>query len=506
MNVAVHEFTRLLMNKEDLPASSVDELEQLANRYPYFIAGRLLYLRKLQETNEANLQDELRKAEIWVPNTAWLDQLIFDTGSVNGSGSGVLASANTAVVAPAQTRIENDVITSGDIAVVDAAQTRIATDNVNSGKIAGADLQQTRLEADDVTSGNYAAAVSKPSDEGTELEIIPAATNAEEFYDTTDPAKDPAEVNEEGLNANRPGSDQLTEAHEPIATAEEVNSQTATGFNEFSSTTPAETTVPTAEETLPGTEPVTAVDEPAFDPLTGLVSANEEEGNSFDEMNRYVTPEASGNSIVPQASEQTIATEGSAEGFPRHATEEQKSTGEPITGEWNTASESGSDIKDDAKVYEGDPEADETDGDELPPTEDGTEFRIAPFREETMTPGQELSFEPFHTVDYFASQGIQAKEEEKPVDRFSQQLKSFTQWLKAIKKVPAGGGLQEEKKIEEMAEHSVKGREVVTEAMAEVWIKQGNPEKAKLVYQKLSLLDPAKSAYFAAKIEQLKQF
>jgi len=46
---------------------------------------------------------------------------------------------------------------------------------------------------------------------------------------------------------------------------------------------------------------------------------------------------------------------------------------------------------------------------------------------------------------------------------------------------------------------------VVTEAMAEVWEKQGNAVKAQELYEKLSLLDPAKSAYFAAKIEHLKQ-
>ncbi|MCR6718777.1 MAG: hypothetical protein NVV59_00485 [Chitinophagaceae bacterium] len=55
-----------------------------------------------------------------------------------------------------------------------------------------------------------------------------------------------------------------------------------------------------------------------------------------------------------------------------------------------------------------------------------------------------------------------------------------------------------------MAAVSISPREVVTEAMAEVWEKQGNRDKAIHIYKKLSLLDPAKSAYFAAKIEQLK--
>lgn len=122
-----------------------------------------------------------------------------------------------------------------------------------------------------------------------------------------------------------------------------------------------------------------------------------------------------------------------------------------------------------------------------------------------------LSFEPFHTVDYFASQGIRVKEEEKPKDKLSQQLRSFTEWLKTMKKLPeseiaAPAPLpSEDQQVTQMAEHSLKDREVVTEAMADVWEKQENYEKAIETYRKLSLLNPAKSSYFAAKIEQLKR-
>src|SRR5688500_440726 len=49
---------------------------------------------------------------------------------------------------------------------------------------------------------------------------------------------------------------------------------------------------------------------------------------------------------------------------------------------------------------------------------------------------EEYLFEPFHTVDYFASQGIKFKEEEKPKDKFGLQLKSFTEWLRSMKKLP----------------------------------------------------------------------
>lgn len=122
----------------------------------------------------------------------------------------------------------------------------------------------------------------------------------------------------------------------------------------------------------------------------------------------------------------------------------------------------------------------------------------------------DLLFEPYHMVDYFASQGIRFKEDEKPKDKFSQQLKSFTEWLKAMKKLPvsevtAAVENKAEQKVEQLAETSLKEREVLTEAMAEVWEKQGNPEKAIEIYSKLSLLEPLKSTYFAAKIEELKK-
>lgn len=121
-----------------------------------------------------------------------------------------------------------------------------------------------------------------------------------------------------------------------------------------------------------------------------------------------------------------------------------------------------------------------------------------------------LVFEPFHTVDYFASQGIKIREDEKPADKFGQQLKSFTDWLKTLKKAPAAETTaqvpaQAEEQVEKMAEHSLESRDVITEAMAEVWEKQGNKAKAIEVYRKLSLLEPAKSPYFAAKIDDLKK-
>jgi hypothetical protein len=122
-----------------------------------------------------------------------------------------------------------------------------------------------------------------------------------------------------------------------------------------------------------------------------------------------------------------------------------------------------------------------------------------------------LSFEPYHTVDYFASQGIKLSQEEVPKDKFGKQLKSFTEWLKTMKRIPASeisktADLSSEANVQHLAEGSVHDANVVTEAMAEVWVKQGNRQKAIETYNKLGLLNPSKKAYFADKIENLKRF
>jgi hypothetical protein len=135
---------------------------------------------------------------------------------------------------------------------------------------------------------------------------------------------------------------------------------------------------------------------------------------------------------------------------------------------------------------------------------------VIPGPVDVVNQGNDLVFEPYHTVDYFASQGIKFREEERPTDEFGKQLKSFTDWLKTLKRLPATEltkniSQQSEQKVEQLAGQSITDREVLTEAMAEVWEKQGNTLKAIQIYSKLSLLEPAKSAYFAAKIEELKK-
>ena len=82
--------------------------------------------------------------------------------------------------------------------------------------------------------------------------------------------------------------------------------------------------------------------------------------------------------------------------------------------------------------------------------------------------------------------------------------------LKTMKRLPAKEiavptDPHTEQKVQHLAEDSVHEADIVTEAMAEVWLKQGNRQKALETYSKLSLQNPSKRAYFATLIENLKR-
>jgi hypothetical protein len=139
-----------------------------------------------------------------------------------------------------------------------------------------------------------------------------------------------------------------------------------------------------------------------------------------------------------------------------------------------------------------------------PENEPISESKTAASPAETM----ELPFEPLYAVDYFASQGIRLREEDQQ-DQLGKKLKSFTEWLKSMKKIHPEKSrdlfdAKTEATIKSEADQSNDKAEVLTETMAEVLIKQGLTQKAIEVYEKLSLLDPVKSATFAAKISELK--
>ena len=119
-----------------------------------------------------------------------------------------------------------------------------------------------------------------------------------------------------------------------------------------------------------------------------------------------------------------------------------------------------------------------------------------------------ITTEPYHTVDYFASQGIKVEIDPNAQDKLTKQVRKFTDWLKQMKTIPAVEtdllDAELENEIQAIANDSNETKEVVTETMAEIFEKQGKFSKAIKLYEKLSFLNPDKSTYFASKINQLK--
>ena len=159
-------------------------------------------------------------------------------------------------------------------------------------------------------------------------------------------------------------------------------------------------------------------------------------------------------------------------------------------------------------------ESNQKENKELPdnnPTINNLEKVAAEFKKPTTenNGSEPILFEPLHATDYFASQGIKLSEDLQSKDKLGKQMKSFTDWLKVMKKTPEQQqGLQhvaDERQIQNLADKSNTDAEIITESMADVYLQQNKKEKAREIYKKLSLINPDKSAYFAAKIDNLNK-
>lgn len=115
--------------------------------------------------------------------------------------------------------------------------------------------------------------------------------------------------------------------------------------------------------------------------------------------------------------------------------------------------------------------------------------------------------QPLYTEDYFAFTRTRLPEKiENDKPPTMEQVKSFTGWLRMMKKPQAAGMPEEDIEIADQAgEKSLKKEEVITESMADIWIRNGRPKEAIGIYNKLILLNPEKKGYFAAKIKALKE-
>lgn len=150
-------------------------------------------------------------------------------------------------------------------------------------------------------------------------------------------------------------------------------------------------------------------------------------------------------------------------------------------------------------------------------------IKIFPLEMPAMDDNTTLTFQPLYSDDYFAYKRLKdpGKADELN-EKGKAEMKSFTSWLKEMKSSFADKASKDwyrqqinisyqdanpevSEVVEKMAMNSITlNNDMVTETLAEIWAKQRQYNTAILIYQKLSLLNPAKSAYFAQKIKELQ--
>jgi len=141
-----------------------------------------------------------------------------------------------------------------------------------------------------------------------------------------------------------------------------------------------------------------------------------------------------------------------------------------------------------------------------------------PEKEETT-----LTFQPLYTDDYFAYKRLKEPENAEEMSaKGKAEMRSFTDWLREMKQSFSKKANKDwyhqqlhrlyeddepevSEAVEKMAMESITlNDDIVSETLAEIWARQQQYQTAIQIYQKLSLLNPDKSAYFAQKIQELQ--
>jgi tetratricopeptide (TPR) repeat protein len=134
-----------------------------------------------------------------------------------------------------------------------------------------------------------------------------------------------------------------------------------------------------------------------------------------------------------------------------------------------------------------------------------------------------LTFQPLYTDDYFAYKRLKEPERAEDLnEKGMAEMKSFTEWLREMKddfaqkaskdwyhqqlhRIYEDEDPEVSETVEKMAMESITlNDDIVSETLAEIWARQHQYQTAIQIYQKLSLLNPNKSTYFAQKIQELR--
>jgi hypothetical protein len=463
MNSIVSEITKSITGKTSVYECGIEELKQITIQYPYFGPAQFLYSKKLKDEDPSLLDTQKQKTSLYFQNPVWLNYLLNDTVTV-AEGTTYVQLETTP---PATVELETPAAVEK---VVNQVMEKPATFEEVVDQMYRQPEQTTQTE-------NSPEPVHEKS-----REELPDAQFKFQPIDSFNAVKQtietPATIEEVADQTHHQPEQTTQTENSPEPVQEKSNEEfpvTQSGFQPIDSTKAVDQ----------GIETPASIEE-----VADQTHQQPEQTTQTENIPEPVQEKSNEEFPVAQSGFQPIdSTKAVDQGIETHASIEEVADQTHQQPEQTTLTEKRTETVQDKSFVE---------------------FPITRFKFQPIDSSKAaMIFEPYHTVDYFASQGIKPKLEEKPKDRFSQQLKSFTEWLKVMKRLPvseitAAVSASDEKKVELMAAISINDREVVTEAMAEVWEKQGNHAKAIETYEKLSLLNPGKNSFFAAKIEHLK--
>ncbi len=479
-----------LFHQPSLLSVTVNELERMAEQHPYFAAAHFLLLKKMQDTQHPQFNSQLHKTTLYFNNPLWL-QFLLQPEKVQHLP--VLDRAP--FLSDEQASIEKSQHSEPED---DATIAPVAHQHADTNQI----IHHEHLNAETVA----------PQVHTGMMDVI-----TEVFHEPQETFNAHKAIEEAMVQPQEAFNEPAAQTLDASTTKEEITEQSSSQITTEDLPVTVEPVPPpfSIEPTNDSTESALLNDE-QFNHV-GLVEGsidNTTENNSLEQKEE--TFAEIDNSVTAIPKNETFR-ESQTEHFPSDLAESFDAAETTAPGDAlpettpalpeAVAENTANDVTEPATEIE---QADETafvaSGQ---PTNQQAEKPLLKIIE-TPAAQDDMLFEPYHTVDYFASQGIKlSKAETEAKDKLGRKLRSFTDWLKTMKKLPQASienilSKNEESKVVEDAIHSIENKEVITEAMAEVFEKQGLSDKAVEVYHKLSLLNPAKSAYFAAKIEDLK--
>src|SRR6185437_8042272 len=471
-------------------SNEIDILEKNTEEYPVSSVVRFMWLYHLKKNNDPSLNEVSKKTGIYLNNPLWMEyqltKSVIEPDTVNQEISQNFISENESsennseeIISQSSEEIENN--TPGDFNKEKPEETLpepvnqeisqnfiLENQSSENGSEELANEHSEEIELQNTTDINEQKPEEKSEPEAVNEEILqnPVSENVNTEIKNEEISNEPdGEIEHENtaiINEQKPEEETEPEAvneeilQNPVSESENTEIKNEEKANEPVGEIEHENTYDRSEQKpKEETEPEAVNEEILQNPISeneNIEIKNEEKANEpvgeIEHENTAV--------INEQKPEEEIATDVVNQEIPQI----------PIL------------VQEEGNIYEGDEDLNKENPAEINQIISDNTFRLNENSDEE-TP---IPFEPLHTVDYFASQGIKLSEEALANDHLGQQVKSFTAWLKTMKKLHPGQLPEQneviEKIIQSSAEVSNQNANVLTEAMAEVLIKQNKKQKA----------------------------